>query len=252
MNILEIIIIIATAWLGIAGFRKGFVRKLASMLSLVLSIILVSVFLPYITDFLKESTPVYEYITEQCEKAVAKQAVELLTGEASGGAENYLDMLGGLQLGKIEQTEVIENLPVPQTFKDMLLDYNNSEGYNSLNVSTFQGYIVTFISNVVLTVVSYIVAILVVQILLWVAITALNIVANIPVIRVINRLAGFGLGLLEALFLIWIFFMILSMFSATDVGLYLMSMVQESEFLGELYDSNLFLAVVLRATAIFS
>ena len=52
MNILEIAVVILIAVFAIAGWRKGFVRKLASMLSFVISIILVAVFLPYMTEFL--------------------------------------------------------------------------------------------------------------------------------------------------------------------------------------------------------
>ena len=60
MNLLEIIVLIVIAGIALSGYRKGFVRKLASMVSFVLSIVLVSVFLPYMTDFLKKSTPVYD------------------------------------------------------------------------------------------------------------------------------------------------------------------------------------------------
>ena len=53
MNLLEIIILILALYMAVSGFRKGFVKKLASMVSLVLSIVLVSVALPYVTEFLK-------------------------------------------------------------------------------------------------------------------------------------------------------------------------------------------------------
>ncbi len=257
MNILEIVIIILTVCLAAAGFRKGFVRKLASMLSLVLSLVLVSIFLPYITDFLKEKTPVYEYIVGQCEEAVAEQAEKLLDTQTEllpdTETEDGFDFeeLSALNLGRIDQMEIIENLPIPELLKDMLLDNNNEEGYESLNVSRFQDYVTSFIATVILNVVSFILAVIIVQLLLWAVINALDVVANIPVIRVVNRLAGLALGILEALFFIWLFFLILSMFSGTDAGMFLMSMVQESEFLGELYDSNLFLAIVLRGAAIF-
>ena len=89
MNILEIIIIVAFLLFAAAGFRSGFVKKLASMVALVLSVILVAFFLPYITGFLRDNTPVYDMITEQCRRVVAEQTAGLLTGtqetEESGG-----------------------------------------------------------------------------------------------------------------------------------------------------------------------
>lgn len=304
MNLLEIIVIVVVALLAVGGFRMGFVKKLASMVSLLLSLVLVSLLLPYMTDYLKNNTPVYDFIVKQCEDTVRNYAAESLPqgsqGTGGGQLDTYREMgreqiadlmeqygydssvldtlddaelerykeeyiqkyidefLGGeegttdepVTIGRIEQTEIIENLPLPQILKDMLLDYNNEEGYERLNVSSFQDYVISFIASAILNVVSFIAAVIVVQLVLWVLIGALNILANIPVIRIVNRFAGLGLGVLHALFLLWIFFLVLSMLSATDAGMYLMSMVQESRWLSQIYDVNLFPNIVLRAAAL--
>ena len=81
MNILEIAVVILIAVFAIAGWRKGFVRKLASMLSFVISIILVAVFLPYMTEFLKTETPVYDYIVKQCREVMAENLADAITME---------------------------------------------------------------------------------------------------------------------------------------------------------------------------
>ncbi|MDO4322565.1 MAG: CvpA family protein [Lachnospiraceae bacterium] len=300
MNLLEIIIIVLTVVLAFMGYRRGFVRKLVSMLSFVVSIALVSMFLPYMTDFLKNNTPVYEYIVKQCQQVMEQQVMSSLTGENSGTQadayrnmgrdqikslmeqngydssvidtlsdeqleqykeqyiQQYIDQYIGdntagqsIQLNRSQQTELIDNLPLPEMFKDMLLDYNNKEGYASLGVSTFQEYIVNFIATVILNVISFIAAVIVVQVFLRVVIAALDILSHIPLIGGLNRLLGLMLGLLQALFFIWIFFLVLSMASTTETGLQLMNMVQSSRLLGYLYDSNLFMQIVIQAAALF-
>ena len=251
MNILEIIIIVLTAGFAIAGFRKGFVKKLASMLSLVLSIVLVSFALPYVAEFLKDSTPVYDYIVDKSEGIVNDQIVELLQKESTDGTQVNSATAGTVSLGRVDQTEIIDELPVPQVLKDMLLDYNNDEGYANLRVATFQDYVTQFIATMILNVVAFLVSVIIVQIVLWAVIAALNILAHAPVVNTVNRLAGLVLGLVQALACIWIFFLILSMLSGTEAGLYLLAMVQESEILCQLYDSNLFLQIVLQTTALF-
>lgn len=301
MNLLEIIIIVLTAGLGIIGYSRGFVKKLASMLSWVLSIVLVSVFLPYMTDFLKNNTPVYEYIVEQCTQAVAENISDtLLSGTQNDGSqfdtyrnmgrdqikalmeqngydssvldsltdeqieqykEEYIqqyigEYLGGTDAESVEpdseeQTQLIESLPIPQALKELLLTYNNDESYRSLNVTTFSDYLIQFTATIILNVISFIAAVIVVQLLLWVVITALDILAHIPLIGFINRLAGLLLGFLQALFFIWIFYLILSMISTTEAGMQLMAMVQQSRLLSYLYESNLFMQIVLRAAALF-
>ena len=298
MNILEIIVIVAFLLFAAAGFRSGFVKKLASMVALVLSVILVAFFLPYITGFLQERTPVYDMITDQCRRVVAEQTAGLLTGnqagketggspeldrdqiksllEANGYDSAVVDSLSDEQLqsyvqqyaqdylqqssqesqstaepGRLEQMEIIENLPVPQVLKDLLQDHNNAEGYENLQVSTFQDYVINFISVIILNLVSFIAAVILVRILLRVAITALDIISHIPVFNMVNRLAGLLLGLVQGLFWIWVFFLLLSMFSATETGLWLMSMVQESQLLSTLYETNLFMQIVLQAVMLF-
>ena len=84
MNLLEIIIIVLTVGMALMGYRRGFVKKLVSMLSLVISIVLVSMFLPYMTDFLKNHTPVYDYIVKQSRQVVEQQVTNSLTGGNSG------------------------------------------------------------------------------------------------------------------------------------------------------------------------
>jgi uncharacterized membrane protein required for colicin V production len=256
MNILDIIVIAVIVGLAAIGYRRGFVRKLASMLSLVLSVALVSALLPYMTDFIKNNTPVYDYIVKQCSQAVERQIVSSLNPDLDLD-DNQIQILeqvqslGSTQLTRIEQTELIENLPFPTMVRDLMLDYNNDEGYESLSVSTFQDYVVNFIATAILNVLSFLAATIVVQILLRILLAALDILSHIPVIGGLNRLLGLLLGLLQALFFIWIFFLVLSMATATDWGLQLMSMVQESSLLSYLYNSNLFLQVVLSTAAIF-
>lgn len=314
INILEVIVAAVILLFAAVGYRKGFVKKLAAMVSLLISVALVSALLPWITGFLKENTPVYGIIEEQCRTVMEKQIGKMVFAgmesdpaedsqadvyrsmgreeiralmEANGydgslldalsdeeleqykeqyirqyfgedaqndGNENESRSAGTLLSGnltRIEQTELIERLPLPEFLRDILLDYNNEEGYERLGVSTFQDYLINFIATGILNVVSFLLAVLVVHLLLWLLISALSILANLPVIRVVNRAAGLVLGLLQALLLLWLAFLVLSLVSGTDMGMQLMEMVESSNWLNWLYQSNLFLEIVLRTSAFF-
>lgn len=311
INILEIAVAAVILLFAAAGYRKGFVKKLAAMVSLLVSVVLVSALLPWITAFLKENTPVYTMVEEQCRTVMEKQIGEAMfsgaeksTGESSqadiyrnmgreeikalmeanGYDGSLLDTLsdeqleqykeqyiqqyfgsdttnsgesensGAVLLGnltRIEQTELIENLPLPEFLQDILLDYNNEEGYQGLGVSTFQDYLIGFIATGILNVAAFLASVLIVHLLLWLLISALSILANLPVIRVVNRVAGLALGLLQAMLVLWLAFLILSLVSGTGIGMQLMKMVESSTWLNWLYQSNLFLKIVLRASAFF-
>ena len=79
INLLEAAVVAVMVLFAIAGFRKGFVKKFAAMVSLALSIVLVSALLPYITQYLKENTPVYTFLVEQY-RNYGKQVLNSLTG----------------------------------------------------------------------------------------------------------------------------------------------------------------------------
>lgn len=235
LNILELAALAVLLIFAVGGYCRGFVRKLGAMISLVLSVALVSAFLPWVTDFLKESTPVYEMIVAQCEDTVQEQ----------------LGISSQDPLTRIEQTELIEELELPEFLKDILLEYNNEEGYRGLNVSGFQDYLVNFVATAILNVAAFVLAVFLVHLLLWFSISALDLLANLPVIRIVNRLAGLALGVVQALLLFWLLFLILSLGSGTVVGSQIMELVEKSPLLLWLYESNLFLELVLHASVFF-
>lgn len=142
---------------------------------------------------------------------------------------------------------MIQNLPIPPFLKEMMLNYNNGEGYHKLQVTDFGGYVVHFFANIILNIVAFVITLLVVQLVLWTAITALDIFSRLPVLHFINHLGGLAVGLLQGVLAVWVIFLLISMFSATEIGMNLMNMVEESVILKPLYDSNMFLKIVAQA-----
>lgn len=57
MNILTGIVIIIFLLFMIRGYRRGLIKSLASVISLVASLALVSFVTPYVSQFLQEQTP---------------------------------------------------------------------------------------------------------------------------------------------------------------------------------------------------
>ena len=265
MNLLEIIALLIIVLSAVSGFRKGFVRKLASMLSLVISIALVSLLLPNITQFLKERTPVYSYITEQCRNAVHSWSEKIMEQGSLGGESAQsgsrssdrelraaLDMFDTASLPDELQTQILSNLPLPETLQKQLIRYNNSEGYRKLNVSTFQDYVIHYMASAILNVLAFILAVVLVHIALWIGVRILDTLVRFPGLNLLNRLAGGVLGLVQGLFVLGLFFLLLSVFEAVTYVQPVLQLVQESAILDSIYNSNLFLPVVLRAAAVFS
>lgn len=73
--------ILLSAW---DGHRKGFIRKIVGVLSLVLTLIITSVVSPYLHTFLKESTGLYHFLQNRIEGS----DIELLDALRVLGMEN--------------------------------------------------------------------------------------------------------------------------------------------------------------------
>lgn len=232
MNVLSVIVLGVFLVFAASGWRRGLVKKLAGIVSLLLSFFLVSAALPYITEFIKTETPIYELVVQQCQSMMGNQVTSSLQTQGENGTvinrkeikslleqygmdssgvddmseeelqalaaqyfQQYLDAApeqssesSGLGLTKIEQTKLIENLPLPDFLKESMLNYNNSEGYSKLNVEDFSGYLVHFLANIVLNILAFVAALLLAQLVLWTGITALDLFARLPILNFINRL----------------------------------------------------------------
>lgn len=226
MNVLTVIVIVIFAISLLRGYQKGFIKSFASLASVILSIVLVNFATPYVTGFLKDRTPVYHYIVDKCEEAFP-------VSQPGASAQR--------ESGSFLEEEVIDNLPVPEILKKLLKENNTPEYYKELAVRTFSEYVPSFMANLILSIISFVATWILVITLIWLVIMTLDFVANLPVIRGINQVLGLGLGFLQGLIIVWIGFLIITVFSHTDAGRQLMSMISESPILETLYNTNVLL-----------
>lgn len=307
MNLMSIIIAAIFILCAISGLRKGMARKLSGVLSLVISALLVSAFLPHVTQLVKTRTSIYSTVEEKCESLISDQIVNSLTGTGSSSGtsdssgtvnrdqlkelmdqygldssrldgmpdsqvqeyvENYLkpylepftsgttdslnlDLSNGETvldgMSQTEQTKLIQSLPIPEFLQNLMLTYNNKEGYKALDVSGFGGYLSAFVANIVINIVSFLLTLLIVWIIVRIILACLHLAARLPVIRVADRFGGLLVGLVQGLMITWILFLIISMFSGTSVGAQLIKMIDSSTILQPLYEGNLFMKSVVNS-----
>lgn len=340
INALTIAALIILLLFGLGGLKSGLVRKLSGLLSLVLSLIFTSMFLPDIQKALETSTPVYSMIEngvsdffsshmEDLSSGALAAAQKGLSGSSLGGfgtgssgnvdnngssgnllpvgtitiqrsgsnsypvEENFemsaaespalpagiagaeiltasadnpvltgnpADAVATAQgvfeawadgLSRVEQVKLIDALPLPEKIRTELETFNNSEGYEKVRAQGFGSYIVGAVSDVIFGIAAYILTFLIVALLIRLILGVLNLFASLPVVRSVNALGGLAIGLAEGLLLIWILFLLLSLFSATPAGSTLMQQVYASPFLTTLYNSNIFTKIFSAGSSLF-
>lgn len=214
------------------GHYKGFIHMAVTLTALVLSFVAVKAITPDVTVFLKEKTPVYENLKTKLEGSFGLDKETLFSEEQKTPAM---------------QREVIENLNVPSELKKVLLENNNNEVYRMLGVNKFGEYIINYITMFVIHLISYVLTFIVVYILVRLILRCVDLIARLPILNGMNKLAGAALGAAHGLLIVWIAFLIITALSGTPFGMDMMVSIEEDRMLSFLYDNNLLRTIVIES-----
>lgn len=281
MNLLTIIVLLVLLFFILNGFRRGFIKTFVSMVSLIVSIVLVSIATPYVTEFLKTQTPLYSMIEEKCQSAFGvtdKQNKVNKDAQSGDNQKSDIPNSGGLNsenqnpnssdgenqgqngsgqnsgnvLSLLDQAKLIEELQLPEVIRNMLESNNNKTGYEKLAVQSFEEYIPSYMATLILNIISFVATFLLVVSFLWITVMTLDVIANLPIIHGINQVLGLVLGLVQGLVFVWIAFLIITVLSSIDLGRDLMIMIHNSKILSFIYDNNIFLKLLTDAMSYFT
>ena len=103
-------------------------RQCVSVGALVLTICLVKIVTPSVTEFIESNPQIHSR---------AAEIILTISGWNESGKDNIQ--------APASQRTVIEGLKLPQFIKDMLIENNNSEFYNILGVEQFAEYITVWL-----------------------------------------------------------------------------------------------------------
>ena len=115
--------------MALYGHYRGFLRLTVSMAALLLSLGAVRMAMPPLTAFLKENTGIQQWMQESLEEAIG---LERITGNMNLPAQ---------------QRAAIEEMPLPKSVKQILVENNNEEIYRILGVDGFIDYIASFLAG---------------------------------------------------------------------------------------------------------
>lgn len=152
----------------------------------------------------------------------------------AGNADEILDA----ELNRQQQIETIENSKLPTIFKELLLSNNNNEIYERLGAVNFVDYIAKYMTDTIIRLLAFLLTFMIVTIFMRAIIFALDFVAELPVLGFFNHLFGLGVGIVIAVIIVDLLFMLITLLYATETGLTLNRMINENEFLTFLYNNN--------------
>ena len=136
------------------------------------------------------------------------------------------------------QMAAIEKAELPEIFKELLSTNNNSEIYNELGAETFAQYVGRFLAKLIINIIAFLAVFILLTIVLRAVIFALDVVSNLPVLGFVNRLAGGGAGLLCALVVVWVLFIIITLLYTTSFGKEMYDVILGNDITKMIYENN--------------
>lgn len=225
-NWLSIAAAVFLAVMVLYGHYKGFIRLAVSAVALLVTLFVVQTATPQITGYLKQNTGIYQVMENGVRKALGfDESIE--TEEPA------------------KQRETIEDMSLPKQIKEALLENNNYEIYDVLGVDTFEDYISGYLTNGLLNIVGFLILFAVVFAVIHLLTSWLDLFAKLPILSGINKLAGAILGAAEGLFLLWLIFLLITIFGGTGIGKNLLAQIDASKWLSFLYDNNMLNHIVM-------
>lgn len=223
MNWLLLAVIAILVICTIKGYASGFIKTVFAIFSLIVALIVASVATPTVSKVLQSNDKIYTMVYEKIEETV--------------------DFEGKIKK-QAEQKNFIEKLPVPNSIKETLVENNNSEVYSSMAVDNFEEYVVSLLSKVVINALAFAVTFLAMIILLAIVCRVLNLISKLPLLNELNKTAGLLVGLLQGFIIIWILFIVITVFSGSNFGQSLFEMINKNKILTMIYDNNLLLKLI--------
>ena len=226
MNILLIIVGIIFLLGFIIGYKKGFIKIVASLAITIATLVLVMMISPTVSKFLLNNTPIEKWVDKNCTKALTEKITDEVTRD--------------------EEIALIENSELPDYIRDLLIDNNNKEVKGSLGATTFQEYTTKYLSKLIADILAFLITFVVITILARILMYVFDILAKLPVIGGLNRILGGATGLLFALLIVWIAYVIITLLYRTQMASACFAYIEQSSLLKWLYDNNVLLKVITK------
>lgn len=223
MNWLEILVIIIIAGYTLIGRRRGFIKTVFTLFSTIIALLLTMWLSPMVNKEVQKNEKIMSFVNNKVEKVVE---------------------FGKTNDKTSEQMNFIDKLFLPGPIKNALKENNTGDVYAAMAVNSFEEYITGTISRIIINAGVFIIVMLLVMIILGIISKALDIISKLPLINGLNKTAGLLAGLIHGIVIAWIGFIILTMFSSTNIGKTMFLLINESKFLTMLYDNNLLLRYI--------
>lgn len=217
LNTVVIVALAIVAILGIMGLKRGLIKAVWHLVSIFVILGITIIASPYVARFAKSNEKIYNYFYNVVEKKVDIPAT------SGDNIDKFIDSL---------------SLPerVTRFINEKAVDfYGKAENAQE----NFAQSVYTKLTDVILTSLSFILTFLIVTILCYLIIGAINEASKMPVLNAANKLGGLAIGLVEGIAIVWIICGVVPLISSSKLGQYIIECIYTNKFLTFFYENNI-------------
>ena len=206
------------ALLGWRGYRMGLVKVLLYIAILILSVALSGFLVRPISLAIKEHTSLYENVQESVKEVIDEQ--------------EFADAVS------IE--EFVGELPFPE----YVLDAAEEQVRTVSGTEAIKDIVAGVIASKIFNAIIYIGLMVIIYVGLAIVAGALNVITMLPVIKEVNKLAGFAAGLVEGMIILWVLFILIQACGSESWAQEIFVQINDNEFLSFIYNNNLIVNIL--------
>ena len=227
MNWLTLAVIAFILIMVLIGLKRGFIRMVLSLASLLITVILAGFLRAPVDDLLRGHTGLYQMV--------------------EGGIADFTDstLTSAVDYGSKSTEALIGDLPLPGLIRDRITeDYlKNPSGTDTY--ASFRNFLVGKLTETVFTAIVYAVTFLAAFLAVTIFSLLLIHAGRLPGVKQVNSFIGAVLGLAAALCILWVGSLVVTSFGATGWGQEGLRMIDESPLLSLIYNHNPFMNTMI-------
>ncbi len=228
INWLTIVVIAILLLELLIGWNKGLVRMVFSFAISIITLVIIWIGSPYVEEYVKENTHVYEKIEENVTAFVQTNLQQNVS-----------------EITKTQEESIIGELPLPTFIQNILIKNNAADQFVTTQTNGLAASISRSLTDIVFRILIYTAMFVVISLILRIGLLILDIVTKLPGIHLANAVGGAAFGFVNALIFIWILCMIVTVMASTQFGMNTLAMIKESPFLSFIYNNNLLLQFIV-------
>ena len=237
MNWVLILVIVVLAGYTIAGYAKGFLKIVYSLISWLLMFVFVIGATPYIENYLRNETELYQNLVSYCEEKVRTQTESQIETEGNGATSSI-----------IEENEILAMIMdnLPQEAIEQILNQTSEAANELIESYDIYGKAAVSMAELMLKGISFVVALIAGGILSAIIVKLIGFISHLPLIGFANSVLGLAAGAVNGLIVIWVAFYLVAAWSTTEFGATILSYIYANEFLIALYEKNIILSILMK------